>query len=82
MQHHMLFCPQVTIPGAKEAFRIVGTEGIPLLDVMVRAGEERPQVGVYVIFASYSSSQASFKPLTRALASAIHTTSPGRSHRG
>jgi len=36
---------QVTLPGAKEAFRLIGGEGVPLLDVIIRCGEARPQAG-------------------------------------
>ena len=36
---------KVTIPGAKEAYRLIGTEGVPLLDVLVRVGEARPVAG-------------------------------------
>lgn len=34
---------QVTLPGAKEAYRLFGTEGVPLGDLLVRAGEGRPK---------------------------------------
>lgn len=36
---------QVTLPGAKEAYRLIGGEGVPLLDVIIRCGEARPQAG-------------------------------------
>ena len=36
---------KVTIPAAKEVFRLVGSEHVPLLDLIVRAGESRPAVG-------------------------------------
>lgn len=36
---------KITIPGRKEAFRLVGAEGVPILDVVVRVGEARPAPG-------------------------------------
>lgn len=36
---------KVTLPGAKEAFRLIGTDGVPLLDLLIRVGEQRPQPG-------------------------------------
>jgi nicotinate phosphoribosyltransferase len=36
---------KVTIPGAKEAYRLIGAEGVPLLDLLVRVGESPPQPG-------------------------------------
>ena len=36
---------KVTIPGAKDAYRLIGSEGMPLLDVLVRVGEAKPQPG-------------------------------------
>lgn len=36
---------KVTIPGCKEAFRLIGSEGVPLLDLIIRAGEARPEAG-------------------------------------
>jgi hypothetical protein len=40
---------KVTIPGAKETFRLIGGEGVPLLDLIIRAGESRPQPGKRVL---------------------------------
>lgn len=40
---------KVTIPGRKEAFRLLGAEGVPLLDLMVQAGEARPSPGTKVL---------------------------------
>jgi nicotinate phosphoribosyltransferase len=40
---------KITIPGAKEAFRLVGSEGVPLLDMMIRQGESRPTPGRRVL---------------------------------
>ena len=36
---------KITIPGQKEVFRLLGSEGVPLLDIMIRAGEARPKAG-------------------------------------
>lgn len=36
---------KVTLPGCKEAFRLVGSEGVPILDLIIRAGEPRPLAG-------------------------------------
>jgi len=36
---------KTTIPGAKEVYRLLGQEGVPLMDLMIRAGEPRPQPG-------------------------------------
>lgn len=36
---------KVTIPGAKEVFRLIGSDGVPLLDLIIRAGETRPMPG-------------------------------------
>ncbi len=33
------------MPGSKEAFRLIGTEGVPLLDLIIRVGEQRPAPG-------------------------------------
>jgi nicotinate phosphoribosyltransferase len=40
---------KVTIPSRKEAFRLVGQNGQPLLDLMTQADEEPPQVGQRVL---------------------------------
>lgn len=40
---------KVTLPGAKEAYRLIGSEGVPLLDVIVRVGEPRPAPGKRVL---------------------------------
>jgi nicotinate phosphoribosyltransferase len=36
---------KVTIPGRKQAYRLLGAEGRPLVDLMVQAGEEEPKPG-------------------------------------
>ena len=36
---------KMTIPGRKEAYRLIGQSGYPLLDLMIIAGEEPPQIG-------------------------------------
>lgn len=36
---------KITIPGRKEAFRLIGTDGVPILDMMIRSGESPPQIG-------------------------------------
>ncbi len=36
---------KVTMPGAKEVYRLLGSDGVPLLDVIIRAGETRPMPG-------------------------------------
>uniref|UniRef100_H3G920 Nicotinate phosphoribosyltransferase n=1 Tax=Phytophthora ramorum TaxID=164328 RepID=H3G920_PHYRM len=36
---------KVTIPGRKEAFRLIGTNGKPLLDLMTGCSEKAPEVG-------------------------------------
>jgi nicotinate phosphoribosyltransferase len=36
---------KMTIPGRKEAYRLIGEEGQPLLDVMIEAGKQPPEVG-------------------------------------
>ncbi|MBN2382253.1 nicotinate phosphoribosyltransferase [bacterium] len=36
---------KVTIPGKKEAYRLVGADGFPLADLMIRVGEDKPVVG-------------------------------------
>lgn len=38
---------KVTIPGRKDAFRLVGKAGTPLLDIMLLPGEAPPAVGRY-----------------------------------
>ena len=40
---------KVTLPGAKEAFRLIGSEGVPLLDLLILAGEARPQPNVRLL---------------------------------
>ena len=40
---------KVTIPGKKEAYRLVGLEGIPLLDLLIRSGEDRPRPGMRIL---------------------------------
>ena len=36
---------KMTIPGRKEAYRLVGANGQPVLDLLIRAGEEAPEAG-------------------------------------
>lgn len=36
---------KVTIPGDKEAFRLLNADGEPLLDFLVRSGEAMPEAG-------------------------------------
>jgi nicotinate phosphoribosyltransferase len=36
---------KMTIPGRKEAYRLIGEKGQPLLDVMIEAGKQPPEVG-------------------------------------
>lgn len=36
---------KVTLPGAKEAYRLLGSEGTPLMDYILRSGEGRPVPG-------------------------------------
>lgn len=36
---------KVTIPGTKECYRLIGVEGVPLVDLIIRVGETPPQVG-------------------------------------
>lgn len=40
---------KVTIPGKKEAYRLIGSEGYPLLDIMIRQGEAPPQAGARIL---------------------------------
>jgi len=40
---------KITIPGRKEAYRLIGQEGFPLLDVMIQAGEKPPKAGSNVL---------------------------------
>ncbi len=40
---------KVTIPGRKDAYRLVGENGIPLLDLMVNSDEPAPVVGVKLL---------------------------------
>lgn len=40
---------KVTIPGRKEAYRLIGAEGHPVLDLMTQAGEERPRPGQQIL---------------------------------
>ncbi|MFC1851113.1 nicotinate phosphoribosyltransferase [candidate division CSSED10-310 bacterium] len=39
---------KVTIPGQKEAHRLFGAEGYPLVDLLIRVGEEQPRAGTRV----------------------------------
>jgi nicotinate phosphoribosyltransferase len=40
---------KVTIPGRKEAYRLLGNDGVPLLDYIIRAGEPRPLPGQRIL---------------------------------
>lgn len=40
---------KITLPGSKEAFRLIGAEGVPLLDLMIRQGEARPVAGKRIL---------------------------------
>ncbi len=40
---------KMTIPGRKEAYRLVGANGKPLLDLLIRAGEEVPEAGKRIL---------------------------------
>jgi nicotinate phosphoribosyltransferase len=36
---------KITLPGAKEVYRLIGVEGVPLLDLVIRVGESPPMTG-------------------------------------
>jgi nicotinate phosphoribosyltransferase len=40
---------KVTIPGSKEVYRLIGGEGVPLMDLIIRAGETRPAAGKRIL---------------------------------
>lgn len=40
---------KVTIPGRKEAFRLIGVEGLALVDLLIQAGEEAPRPGQRIL---------------------------------
>lgn len=40
---------KITLPSRKEAYRLIGVEGVPLLDLLIRAGEPRPQPGKRIL---------------------------------
>lgn len=40
---------KVTIPGRKEAYRLVGHKGYPLLDLLIQAGEAPPRPGAQIL---------------------------------
>lgn len=40
---------KVTIPGRKEAYRLIGVGGSPLLDLLIQVGEEKPQPGMRIL---------------------------------
>ena len=42
--YHAVFL-QVTIPGKKMAYRLIGKDGLALTDVLIRDQEQEPQVG-------------------------------------
>lgn len=40
---------KVTIPGRKSVYRLVGSSGTPILDIMLSEGEDPPQPGVPIL---------------------------------
>lgn len=40
---------KITLPARKEVYRLIGGEGVPILDLIIRAGEPRPQPGRRVL---------------------------------
>lgn len=40
---------KVTIPGRKEAYRLIGVEGLALVDLLIQAGEEAPKPGERIL---------------------------------
>lgn len=40
---------KITLPGRKEAYRLIGHEGYPLLDLMIRVGAVPPQPGARIL---------------------------------
>lgn len=36
---------KITVPARKEVYRLIGAEGVPILDLIIRAGEPQPQPG-------------------------------------
>lgn len=40
---------KVTIPGKKEAYRLFGKEGYPVIDLMIQAGEQPPEAGERIL---------------------------------
>ena len=40
---------KTTLPGAKDAYRLIGTNGLALLDIMLRKDDESPQVNVPIL---------------------------------
>lgn len=40
---------KITIPGRKRAYRLVGTDGVPILDIMLLGGEDPPRPGVPIL---------------------------------
>lgn len=40
---------KIVIPGRKEVYRLLGADGVPLLDLMIRAGEEQPTPGKRIL---------------------------------
>lgn len=40
---------KITIPGRKWVYRLLGVDGVPILDIMLKDGEEAPQPGVPIL---------------------------------
>lgn len=40
---------KITIPGRKEVYRLLAADGVPILDIMIKDGEEQPQPGVPIL---------------------------------
>lgn len=40
---------KITIPGRKWVYRLVGADGVPILDIMLKDGEDPPLPGVPIL---------------------------------
>ena len=40
---------KITLPGRKEAYRLIGSDGVPILDLMIQVGEKRPKPGERIL---------------------------------
>ncbi|CAM9899441.1 unnamed protein product [Pylaiella littoralis] len=40
---------KITIPGRKEVYRLLAADEVPILDIMIKDGEEQPQPGVPIL---------------------------------